>query len=79
MPDTVKPAPASVAALTVTDPVPVDVKITDCVDGLFTVTLPNAKLVALRLSVGIAVDTAAFNCMAKLPEKLPAVAVNVAV
>jgi hypothetical protein len=79
MPDSVKPVPSSVAALTVTDAVPVDVKVTDCVDGLFTVTLPNARLVALRLSVGTVVDGATFNCRAKLSETLLAVAVNVAV
>jgi hypothetical protein len=30
-----------------------DVKVTDCVDGLFTVTLPNARLVALMLTVEV--------------------------
>jgi len=52
-PDTVKPAPVSVAALTVTDPVPVDVKVTDCVEVVFSVTSPNARLVALMPSVDV--------------------------
>lgn len=78
-PETVKPVPVSVVALTVTEAVPVDVKVTDCVELVFTVTSPKARLVALRLSAGIAVETVAFNCSAKLLETLPAVAVSVAV
>jgi hypothetical protein len=42
---------------------------------VFTATLPNARLAALMLSVG----TAAFNCSAKLLERLPALAVIVSV
>ena len=58
-----KPVPVSVAVLTVTGAVPVDVKVTDCgVAAVFTTTLPNARLVTLTVSVG----TAAFNCRAKL-------------
>jgi hypothetical protein len=52
-----KPAPVTVAELTVTAAVPVDDKIKVCVVGVLTETLPNGTLVALMLSVG----TAAFN------------------
>jgi hypothetical protein len=44
-------------ALTVTATAPVDVKITDWVTAVFTVTSPKATLLALMLSV----DAAAFN------------------
>jgi hypothetical protein len=70
-----KPAPVKTAELTVTAIVPVEVKVTDCVAGEFTITLPKATEVALMLSVG----TAAFNCRAKVFETLPALAVSVAV
>ena len=70
-----KPAPVTVAALIVTGAVPVDVKTTDCVAPEFTSTFPNPTFVALTLSVG----TAAFNCIVKVFDALPAVAVNVAV
>ena len=52
-----KPVPETVAALTVTAAVPLDVRVTVCVVAEFTITLPNAMLVALMLSVG----TAAFS------------------
>ena len=73
-PDIVKPVPVTVAALTVTGAVPVDVKVTDCVDAVFTVTLPKATLVALILNVG----TTAFNCRVKLLVMPPALAVRAA-
>jgi hypothetical protein len=57
----------------------VDVKVTDCVEVVFSVASPNARLVALMPSVGMAVETAAFSCKAKLSETLPAVAASVAV
>jgi hypothetical protein len=74
-----KPVPVSVAALTVTDAVPVDVKVTDCVDVVFSVTSPKGRLVELRLSAGMAVEVTAFNCRSKPMEAPPAVAVSVAV
>jgi hypothetical protein len=77
IPDIVKPVPVSVAALTVTAPVPVDVRVTDCADWLFTVTLPKARLVVLMVSAGTVVDDATFSCRVKFSEALPAVAVNV--
>jgi hypothetical protein len=61
-PDTEKPAPVSVAPLTVTGTVPVEVMVTDCVAGVFMITSPNATLVALMLSASIA----AFSCTVKL-------------
>jgi hypothetical protein len=72
-PDMVKPVPLSVAELMVTGAVPVEVNVTGSVDAVFTVTLPNAKLVGLTVNVG----TAAFSCKAKLLETLPALAVRV--
>lgn len=73
-PDTLKPVPVRVAALMVTDAVPVSVRVTDCaVAAVFTATLPNDTLEALTVKVG----TAAFNWTAKLSVALPAVAVRV--
>lgn len=65
----------TVAALTVTVAVPVEDKVTDCVAGVFRLTLPNVRLVALMLSVG----TPAPNCRAKVFATPPALAVNVTV
>jgi hypothetical protein len=72
-PDIVNPVPVSVPELMVTGAVPVELNVTDCVEAVFTVTLPNATLVGLIVNVGVA----AFNCRAKLLETLPAVAVSV--
>ena len=69
----VKPVPLSVAELMVTGAVPVEVNVTGSVEAVFTVTLPNARLVGLTVNVG----TAAFSCKAKLLETLPALAVRV--
>jgi len=73
-PDTLKPVPVIVAALTVTAAVPVELSVTVSVEAVFTTTFPNATLVALMLNVG----TTAFNCSAKLLETPPALAVSVA-
>jgi hypothetical protein len=61
-PDTEKPVPVSVAALTVTPAVPVDDIVIVCVVAEPTATLPKLRLEELMLSVG----TAAFNCSAKV-------------
>jgi hypothetical protein len=61
-PETVNPVPLAVAALTVTDAVPVDVSVTDCVAGVLSVTLPKLTEVAPTLSVGTAVP----SCKAKV-------------
>jgi hypothetical protein len=56
--------------------VPVEVTVTDCgVAAVFTVTLPKARLLALRLKVGVLTPSARGNVL----EMLPAVAVRVAV
>jgi hypothetical protein len=57
----------------VTGAVPVEVSVTGSVDGVFTVTLPNARLAGLMVNVG----TPAFNCRAKVLEMPPALAVRV--
>jgi hypothetical protein len=75
-PDIVKPVPLNVAELIVTGAVPAEVKVTGSVDGVFTVTLPNAKLVALMVNVGTVVP-AAFSCRANVLETPPALAVRV--
>ncbi len=74
-PDIVKPLPVTVAELIVTDAVPVEARVSDCVAVVCTVTLPKLTLDALMLSVG----TAGFSCSAKLSETLPAAAWSVAV
>ena len=63
----------SAAELTVTGDAPVEVNVTGSVVGVFTVTLPNARLVGLIVNVA----AAAFNCRAKVLETLPALAVSV--
>jgi hypothetical protein len=77
-----KPAPVSVPALMVSVDVPEEVRVTDSgVAAVFTVTLPNAMLLVLRLRLGSAVTGGIFPCSsrAKVFESLPAVAVRVAV
>jgi len=73
-PETVKPVPVSVTALTVTDRLPVDFKVTDCVTGVFIATFPNARVVALVVNVRVA----GINCSARVLVTLPALAVKVA-
>jgi hypothetical protein len=72
-PETEKPVPATVAALTVTAAVPVEDRVTDWVAGEFTYTSPKPMLVASMPSVG----TPAFNCRAKVLATLLALAVRV--
>jgi hypothetical protein len=69
----VKPVPDNVAELMVTGAVPVEVSVTGNVVGVFTVTLPNARLAGPMVSVG----TAAFNCRAKIFDTPPVLAVRV--
>ena len=52
-PDIVKPVPVNDAELMVTGAVPVEVNVTGSVDAVFTVTLPNARLVGLKVNVGV--------------------------
>jgi hypothetical protein len=52
-PEIEKPVPVRDTALTVTAPVPIDVRVTDfAVAGEFKVTLPNATVVVLTPRVG---------------------------
>ncbi len=71
----VKPVPARVTLLMVTGAAPEELRRIDCVDSVFSTTLPKDTLVALTLNIG----WDAFNCREKLFETLPAVAVSVAV
>ncbi len=70
-----KPVPAILAALMVTDAVPEDVKVRDWVAGELRPTLPKAMVVAFTLSVGVPVP----SCRAMVPVTLPALAVRVTV
>ena len=74
-PEIVNPLPMTVAKLTVTPTVPVDVSVTDWVAGVLRVTFPKAMLVALMLSPGAATP----NCNANVSATPPALAFNVAV
>jgi hypothetical protein len=53
LPTIEKPAPVIAAAFTVTGEVPVDVKVSDCVVAVFTVTLPKLRLAALTDNCGL--------------------------
>jgi hypothetical protein len=74
-PEAVKPVPATVAALTVTAAVPVEVRVRDWVAGEFRSTLPKAMVAALTLSVGVPAP----SCKPKVSAAVPALAVRVAV
>jgi hypothetical protein len=72
-PDIVNPVPVNIAELMVTGAVPLEVSVTGSVDGVFSVTLPNARLGRLTVNAG----TAAFNCSAKVFDAPPVLAVRV--
>lgn len=72
-PDIVKPVPVNTAELMVTGAVPLEVSVTGNVVGVFSVTVPNARLAGLIVNVG----TAAFNCREKVFDTPPALAVRV--
>ena len=74
-PDIEKPAPVTVAPLTVTAAVPVELKVMVCELALFTATFPNGRFVALTPSVGTVVPSSS----AKVFLRLPALAVIVTV
>ena len=74
-PETVKPVPATVPALTVTGPVPVEDKVMVCVVAEFTEMLPKFTLEGLTLSVAVPAP----SCRAKVSVTEPAVAVSVTV
>jgi hypothetical protein len=76
-PETVKPVPVAVAPLTVTDEVPVEVRVIDWVAGEFRPTLPKPMLDALMLNVGtVELEP---SCSANVFDTLPALAVSVTV
>jgi hypothetical protein len=52
-PTIVKPAPVIAAEFTVTDAVPVEVKVKDCVVALFSVTLPKFRFAVLTVNWGL--------------------------
>ena len=51
-----KPVPVIAAEFTVTGAVPVDVNVSDCVDAVFTVTLPKLNVAALTVNCGLGAD-----------------------
>jgi hypothetical protein len=73
-PEAENPLPVTVREFTVTGAVPLEVKVTVWVVGLFTTTPPNETLVAFRVSVGVP----ALSCSETVREELPVVAVSVA-
>jgi len=52
-PATAKPMPDTVIALTVTEDVPVDCRVTDRVETEFRVTAPKSRLAALTVRVRV--------------------------
>ena len=52
-PEMAKPVPASITECTVSAALPEEVSVRVFVDVVFTVTLPNARLPALRVSCGV--------------------------
>jgi hypothetical protein len=74
-PDMPKTVPLTLPPLIVSGAVPLEVRITGCVAVAFSVTLPNATFVVLRVSACVA----ALSCNAYVVEAPPAVAVRVAV
>ncbi len=76
-PETVKPVPVTVAALTVTEAVPEEVKVTDCVAGEFRTTSPKATLVALTLSVEVAAEIVSVKAALPVPILFVALSVTV--
>ncbi len=73
IPETVKPVPATVAALTVTAEVPVEDRVMVCEVAVLTLSLPKDRLEELKLSVG----TDAPSCRPKVFATLLALAVSV--
>lgn len=70
-----KPLPVTARDVTVTAPVPLEVRVTVCVVGVFSVTGPNAMLVAFKVSAGLPT----LSCSEITFELLPEVAVRVTV
>src|SRR5579864_6476853 len=53
LPDSAKPAPASVAEFTVKAAVPEEVKVRVLVEVVFSVTVPKARVLALKVNCGV--------------------------
>lgn len=53
----VKPRPLIVAVFTVTGAVPVELSVSDCVVGAFSVTLPKLRVCALNVNCGLGAAT----------------------
>ena len=51
VPEMLKPVPVTDAPLIVTAVVPVEVKVTDCVAGVFRPTVPKAMVVAFTFKI----------------------------
>ena len=60
IPDTENPAPVTVAPLRMSWAVPDDVTVSDCVVAVFSTSVPNVRVVALKVRPG----TNAFSCNA---------------
>jgi hypothetical protein len=75
IPDTENPVPVTVAPLRMSSAVPEDVIVTDLLVAVFSSSVPNATLVALKLNPGVT----AFSCSGQVAETPPALAVSVAV
>jgi hypothetical protein len=74
-PETEKPVPVTVVAVTVTGRLPLEVSVRGNDELLVSSTSPNDKSCALTVSV----ETAAVNCSAKLFDEPAKLAVNVTV
>ena len=74
-PETLKPVPLTVAELTVTATLPVELRVRVWVVAVLTLTLPKEMLLELTESV----ELAALSCMDAVADVPPAVAVMVAV
>jgi hypothetical protein len=72
-PENEKPAPVSVAALTVTGTLPLEVSVTGRVEAVLVATLPNDRLFVLTVNAG----AAALSWMETLCETPPEAPVNV--
>jgi hypothetical protein len=70
-----KPVPVRLMALIVTGALPLEVRVTDWVDLVLTLTLPKLRLAVLGLSAALAVP----SCRAKVCDVPLALAVRVAV
>jgi hypothetical protein len=75
IPEAEKPAPETVNELIVTGTFPVEVSVKDCVDLVFTFTLPKLRLETPALNVAVAAP----SCREKVSVTLPALAVSVTV